>query len=212
VWPLLKWGTLVLLPFVVLVRGGLFVHHQGAPVPVVVGAGFLAAGTVLMGYAGWAHRRLTGALPVRAGVLKRQAIAVLVAMTVLQGYVLWTPDAAHVQSAAVRAEYSRLHPLLRTGVALLLLADDDLLITDLSRHPDDYAEMGLPVHPRSSHYPQPDGYVYAMDLRTRGRSMLRNGLVQGYFEVLGFRTLRHVGTADHLHVALPRPRGQDGRP
>jgi hypothetical protein len=35
--------------------------------------------------------------------------------------------------------------------------------------------------------------------------MLRNGLVRLYFEALGFRTLRHVGTADHLHVALPLP-------
>jgi hypothetical protein len=27
--------------------------------------------------------------------------------------------------------------------------------------------------------------------------------VQAYFWVMGFDTVRHVGTADHLHVELP---------
>jgi len=27
--------------------------------------------------------------------------------------------------------------------------------------------------------------------------------MQLYFHLMGFRTLRHVGTADHLHVELP---------
>ncbi|HKL89393.1 MAG TPA: hypothetical protein VJ884_10350, partial [Salinibacter sp.] len=91
--------------------------------------------------------------------------------------------------------------------ATLLLVDEDLLITDLSRHPSDYADMGLPVNPRSLHYRQATGYTHALDLRTKGRGYLRNLLTQGYFSVLGFRTLRHVGTADHLHVSLPLPAG-----
>jgi len=53
------------------------------------------------------------------------------------------------------------------------------------------------------HYPQPDGYVHAIDLRTAGRGFVRNRLVQAYFWSMGFVTLRHVGTADHLHVELP---------
>jgi len=32
---------------------------------------------------------------------------------------------------------------------------------------------------------------------------VRNRLVQAYFWSMGFATLRHVGTADHLHVELP---------
>ena len=35
-----------------------------------------------------------------------------------------------------------------------------------------------------------------------GRSAVRNRLVQWYFAGMGFATLRHVGTADHLHVAI----------
>jgi hypothetical protein len=63
--------------------------------------------------------------------------------------------------------------------------------------------MGLPVHDSSLHYAQPDGYVHAVDLRTIGRREVKNRLVQLYFALMGFATLRHVGTADHLHVELP---------
>jgi hypothetical protein len=44
-----------------------------------------------------------------------------------------------------------------------------------------------------------------MDLRTKGRSQARNALTVAYFRIMGFRSLRHVGTADHLHVSLPVP-------
>jgi hypothetical protein len=53
---------------------------------------------------------------------------------------------------------------------------------------------------------QEDGYVHAMDLRTEGRTELRNRGIQLGFWLLGFSTLRHVGTADHLHVSLRLPR------
>ena len=52
--------------------------------------------------------------------------------------------------------------------------------------------------------------VHAVDLRTKGKSELRNKLVSWYFRMMGFNTLRHVGTADHLHVSISshdRPRG-----
>jgi hypothetical protein len=63
--------------------------------------------------------------------------------------------------------------------------------------------MGLPARIESMHYEQSDGYVHAMDLRTKGREDWRNAAVELYFRAAGFETLRHVGTADHLHVALP---------
>jgi hypothetical protein len=64
----------------------------------------------------------------------------------------------------------------------------------------------LPVFEASLHFRQRDGYVHAMDLRTIGRGAVRNWTTAVYFRVLGFRTLRHVGTADHLHVSLPLTR------
>jgi len=76
-------------------------------------------------------------------------------------------------------------------------------VTDLARRPADYQTMGLPANDGSLHYLQPDGYVHAIDLRTAGRGFVRNRLVQAYFWSMGFGTLRHLGTADHLHVELP---------
>jgi hypothetical protein len=72
----------------------------------------------------------------------------------------------------------------------------------MSRQPEDYERMGLSTNGASLHYRQADGYAHAVDLRTRGRSPGRNILIRLYFEAMGFDTLRHVGTADHLHVSL----------
>jgi hypothetical protein len=72
----------------------------------------------------------------------------------------------------------------------------------MQRQAGDYARMGLPVNPRTRHYTQADGWVHAVDIRTRGRSEVRNRGLQFYFWAMGFSTLRHSGTADHLHVQL----------
>jgi len=63
--------------------------------------------------------------------------------------------------------------------------------------------MGLPPNDGSLHYVQRDGYAHAADLRTAGRGLAENRLIQLYFWSMGFGTLRHVGTGDHLHVELP---------
>ena len=110
---------------------------------------------------------------------------------------------ANVKSAEVAGTYRALHPLLRLSVATLVVADSDLVVTDAARTIDDYARMGLPANERSLHFEQNSGYVHAVDLRTVGRSDLRNAAVVSFFRLMGFHTLRHVGTADHLHVSLP---------
>jgi hypothetical protein len=83
------------------------------------------------------------------------------------------------------------------------LIDENLVITDASRVPEDYKKMGLPTNKSSLHYKQKDGYAYALDLRTNGRYEIRNFLIKSYFYFMGFNTLRHVGTDDHLHISLP---------
>jgi len=207
-WPALKWGALAALPFWALLRGTVYGYQQAWPLFLAMIAGFGATFLVLLIYVLWVYFRVKGpATRYRFRTFRRKALGVLVVLSLFQGYVLMAPNPAHVKSAEVHAEYAELHPLLRMSVATLLLVDEDLLITDLSRHPSDYADMGLPVNPRSLHYRQATGYTHALDLRTKGRGYLRNLLTQGYFSVLGFRTLRHVGTADHLHVSLPLPAG-----
>jgi hypothetical protein len=208
-WPLLKWGLIVGLPFGALLRGSTYAYQQQWPLPLALGAGLAAAFLILLLYVTWVHARVCGAKAAyRRRALRIKALLVLVGLGVFQGYVLLAPDPAHLGPDDRQAEYAELHPLLRMSVATFLFADDSLLITDLSRHPRDYEAMGLPVNPQSLHYRQADGYVHALDLRTNGHSAVRNLLMQGYFAALGFRTLRHVGTADHLHVALPVPKGE----
>lgn len=204
--PLLKWGLIVSLPFVALLRGTLYAYQQHGFTTLALGAGFAAAFLVLFLYTTWVYVHVTPEDEAyRFRTVRRQALAVLVGLSVFQGYLLLAPDAVHVKSDETATEYAELHPLLRMSVGTFLLVDDGLLITDLSRHPSDYEDMGLPVKSHSLHYRQADGYAHAFDLRTKRHSWLRNVLTQGYFELLGFRTLRHVGTADHLHVALPLP-------
>ena len=75
-------------------------------------------------------------------------------------------------------------------------------MTDANRQPEDYRKMGLKSKKNSLHYQQSNGFVHAFDVRTKNRSWLRNGLLQLYFKAMGFNTLRHGGTGDHLHISL----------
>ena len=93
-------------------------------------------------------------------------------------------------------------PILRVAVSTLLLADREGVLTGTGRTVEDYDRWGLPVNESSLHLPQEDGYVYAVDIRTAGRPEWQNRCVELYFRTMGFETLRHVGTADHLHVNL----------
>lgn len=205
-WPLLKWTTIAVLPFVVLMRGTLYLYIQEWPLSVAMAGGFLATFLLLSGYAAWGYSSFVGGtVQYSKRCVRLGAIAVLLGLGAFQGFVLLSPDSGHVESEEPYVEYADLHPLLRMSVGMGVVVDDNLLLTDLSRHPADYRKMGLSVNPKSLHYPQSDGYVHAVDLQTQGRSWIRNLLIDVYFGLLGFQTLRHVGTADHLHVALPLP-------
>ena len=109
----------------------------------------------------------------------------------------------NAKGSPVVEEFRSLHPVLRVGVSTTILADRSLLITDASRVPEDYDQMGLSRNAKSLHYTQSDGFVHAVDIRTNGRSEGRNQILQATFKLMGFRTLRHIGTSDHLHIALP---------
>jgi len=193
-------AALVVLPFVVLVRGSVYLYSaRHWP----TGLALLAAGALTLGvvtaYGAWLSRRLTG----RA---RLSLVAKWIALPLVLGYcghALLFLAREHAKGDGVRAEYRAAHPLLRLALSTLMLGDHDLVLTDLSRVPADYPAMGLPVYDRTLHYRQADGWTHAVDLRTAGRGGVTNGLVQVYFWAMGFRTLRHVGTADHLHVELP---------
>lgn len=101
--------------------------------------------------------------------------------------------------------YHQLHPALRIGLNTLILIDSDLLITNLQRTKQDYINWGLTPLEQSDHYVHTTtGFVHATDIRTKGRAEWKNKLTQLSFSMMGFRTLRHVGTTDHLHISIPK--------
>ena len=196
----LKGVAIVALPFVLYVRTGVELYSRGAPSWVAILTSMLLTIGVVAAYAIWLSRRMAGSQRVRS-VAKWIAVPLVAAWS---GYSLLYLASTNAKSDDVRAHYTSLHPVLRAALSTIILVNPDLVVTDMARQPQDYTRMGLPVNDRTRHYQQPDGWVHAVDLRTIGRSEIENRAVQMYFWSMGFSTLRHVGTADHLHVQLRR--------
>ena len=195
---LLRLVAIVALPFVVLVRGAVFFYEYGnAPswIALLVAA-LLTIGLVTL-YARWLLRKFKGRPPV---ILLAKWVA-LPLVVCYCGFSLLYLSRVNAK-AEVRDYYTTVHPLLRLALSTWILVDDKLVVTDMRRAREDYAKMRLPVNETSLHYRQADGWVHAVDLRTANRGWFRNRLTQFYFWAMGFNTLRHVGTADHLHVDL----------
>jgi hypothetical protein len=202
----LKIGLIIVLPFAVLVRGAVFIREHGeTPVWIALLVAAFLTGGVITAYAVWIARRFKGGRGGRGSKALILPLAKWVALPLVVfycSYSLLYLARVNAKSPPVRAYYTSLHPLLRLALSTLILADRDILITDAGRQPEDYGRMGLPTNNRTRHYRQVDGWVHAVDLRTSGRSALKNRSVQLYFWFMGFETRRHVGTADHLHVEL----------
>ena len=203
VWWVVLAVVLAVLPFLLLIRGGVFAHHHWGLAPWLALAISATATTLLLAlYALRASRRI--------GAGKGLTRAMTRAATLLAGaYVVYSVmfvAGGNVKSGEVRAEYTALHPLLRLGASALILADPAAVITDAGRTPDFYRRMGLSPNESSLHFEQESGFVHALDLRTIGRPEWRNRAAEIAFRAMGFHALRHVGTADHLHVSLRLPR------
>ena len=197
---IVKLAAIIALPFVVYVRASVFFYNHGANVWVaIVAAAALTMGLVLM-YAAGLARHLRGRARVRS-LLRWIALPMAAAWCLSSLFFLARVNA---KSDEVRGYFLSVHPILRVALSTVILVDPGLVITDMARKPSDYGRMGLPVNVTSKHYEQPDGWVHAVDLRTKSNGEIRNRAVQLYFEAMGFSTLRHVGTADHLHVQMRR--------
>ena len=194
--------TLALLPFFLLIRGGVFAYQEWGlgTWPALLAA--TGATALLLALYAWAAGRRVG-----AGKAVRKAVGRAASLTALAAvvYALVYVGGANVKSPEVQAEYTSLHPLLRLAASAVILADPASVVTDAGRTPDFYRRMGLPPNEASLHFRQDDGFVHALDLRTKGRPEWRNKAVELAFWALGFHSLRHTGTADHLHVSLRLP-------
>ena len=191
------------LPFFALIRGAVYLHaSKGFSTWLALLGGVLVTMLIVTAYGYQLVGRLKGKLPIRAVAL-RFAVPLVAFYAV---YCLVYLSSTHFKSSNERTYYGTVHPLLRVALATVVIFDAQVVITDVARRPSDYVRMGLPVNHGSMHLRQLDGYVRAVDLRTSGRGFLRNVLSVAYFRMMGFNTLRHVGTADHMHVELPRRR------
>jgi uncharacterized membrane protein (DUF485 family) len=202
---LIKITCLLVLPFMVLIRtaGYLYERYDCLPWAALLG-GVLASAFLLFIYLVYIQAWLRGT-PGNLRSMRRTywlATALVVAYCLPALFYISTANTKHDQ---VAEEFTSLHPILRLGISTLVFLDKDLILTDASRLPEDYKSMGLRTNHRSLHYTQSSGYAHAVDIRTRGHSEWRNNLVKLYFRLMGFNTLRHVGTADHLHISISSP-------
>lgn len=194
---------LLVLPFVLLIKGSVFVYsHYEWNAWLALIAGGVMTFVVILVYFVVIYGTFFGMKKLNRTSLKAKAWLAGLLVIGYCGYTLLSFSDTHAKSSEVRKEFTSLHPFLRLGVGTILFLDTGLLVTDMSRTHADYQKMGMKAKRNSLHYPQADGYVHAMDLRTKGRSAFRNWILEMYFKAMGFNTLRHVGTADHLHVSL----------
>ncbi len=191
---------LTIMPFFVLIRTSVYLNlDQGFNGWLALVGGILATVSLLLVYLFFLFRKVKNKkLIVKFG---SAGIGALVAGFCLYGTLYLS--SMHAKSSEIQLVYRYLHPILRVAVATTTLAEDNLVITDISRNPEDYGKMGLTSLNNSLHYKQADGYVHAIDLRTKGHSEARNILLHYSLKAMGFKLIRHVGTADHLHVSLP---------
>ncbi|MGB0522888.1 MAG: hypothetical protein ACPGJS_08000 [Flammeovirgaceae bacterium] len=199
----IKLTLLIVLPFIVLIRGSVFFHehYQFGPYFSLILGGLITF-VVLLIYFTVLYGQLFGKAKLSKKSMKAKAGFASFIMLFYLGYTLFYLSNANAKTDAVHKEFTSLHPIVRVSVGTILLLDQSMLITDMSRTKEDYKLMGLKTLNNSLHYPQKDGYVHAIDLRTNDRSEFRNTLLKLYFNAMGFHTLRHVGTGDHLHISL----------
>ena len=197
-----KWLFVLVLPFVALIRGAVYFHanyNMGPWISLAGGIGITVL--ILMVYMTVIHGMFASTLgSVRA--FKRRTYIALVMLIGYCVHALFFISSNNMKHKELESELRNLHPIVRVAVSTVIMIDKGLVITDATRKSSDYEKMGLPVNERSLHYPQNDGYAYAIDLRTRQRSGARNVLLQNYFRLMGFKTLYHTGTAPHLHISL----------
>ena len=193
---------LISLPFIVLIRGAIWTHKEYNALPwLAILFGTIVMAFVLIIYFTYVYGKITGRAGNKGWLKRRLKFALIVAL----GYVLQSAlflSAKNAKSAQVKKEFRNLHPILRMSISTFLLMDRSLLVTDANRAPEDYKRMGLPTKSHSLHYPQSSGYAHAVDVRTKGKAEWKNSFMKLYFRLMGFKTLRHGGTADHLHISL----------
>jgi hypothetical protein len=196
---MLRIAAVTILPVLAVVGVAVELYSRGHGTALSIAAGAAAALAVMGVAAAWLLHGTTAGKRLWP-ILRWVALPAIVLWC---GYALFYFERANAKTAQVQSAYRSLHPILRLAVATAILADGELVVTDASRTAADYRRMGLPVFERTLHFQQKSGWVHAVDVRTIGHNEIRNSVLSLYFRTVGLRVVRHVGTADHLHVELP---------
>lgn len=185
------------LPFLSVIRISTYLYtHENQPTYVaLLGAAFVGSCVLVFVI----HR----AFKMLKMSFRNTLITSFIVMLTFIGYTTFVFSESNAKDSSVKSEFYSLQPILRLAVGGLVLVDRNLVVTDMKRSVTDYDKMGLKRNQNSLHRIQKTGYAHAVDLRTNGRFFLRNWLMQFYFWLVGFDTLRHGGTGDHLHVSIP---------
>ncbi|MGH1364429.1 MAG: hypothetical protein ACRBF0_12795 [Calditrichia bacterium] len=201
-YTIFKYALLLTAPFIVLIRGGVYLYEAWyLPHWLALLGGVLLSALLLFIYLTWIYGSVAGRIGSQTALTTRYAIVLLFVLGYALNGLLFLAD-GNAKHPAVQEEYNSLHPILRLGIGTIVFFDEGVVITDANRKPEDYKQMGLPTKSRSLHYKQSSGYSHAIDIRVNDRGFFRNAITKGYFNLMGFNTLRHGGTADHLHVSL----------
>lgn len=199
---IIKLFFLLVFPFILLIRLSVYFHVTEKLIPwAAIGGGILYTTILLFFYFTFLDGRILKRGEDRPSIKNRFLVALLLVL-LYSGHGLFYFSGDNLKNSGLKSEMQRVHPILRLSVSTLIHIDKGLIITDADRVPEDYKKMGLKSKSGSLHYKQSNGYAHAIDIRVNGRNEIRNFLVRSYFRLMGFSTLRHGGTGDHLHVSL----------
>lgn len=191
---------ILVFPFVVLIRTAVYLHVHEKLIPwACIGGGVIFTSILIFLYLTILYGNFN---KKNRPSFKTKFLVAFAIVIVYSAHGLFYMSGDNFKSSELRSEIRKVHPILRLSVSTIAHLDKKLIITDGDRQPEDYAKMGLPSKKHSLHYKQSNGYAHAIDLRTNGRNEIRNFFVRSYFRLMGFQTLRHIGTADHLHISL----------
>lgn len=199
---IIKLFFFLIFPFILLIRLSVYFHVEQQLIPwAAIGGGILYTTILLFFYFTFFHGKFLSRHREGPSIKSRFLWAFGIVF-LYSAHGLFYFSGNNLKSDGLRKEMLDVHPILRLSVSTLIHLDKGLIITDADRLPEDYKKMGLRSKKESLHYKQSNGYAHAIDIRVNGRNEVRNFLIKYYFKLMGFNTIRHGGTGDHLHVSL----------
>ena len=193
---------IIVFPFALLIRGAVYAHTEYHTIPFLsIGSSVAITAFCIFLYVNIAYGYMFRKWSSR-DLIKQKLVFSVVVVLIMAIHLVFFISNNNLKNSNLKKGYVELHPILRLSTSMLSKIDQKLVITDTSRKKSDYSAMGLATNENSLHFPQKDKYAYAIDLRTRGRNSIQIFLIENYYKLMGFKVLRHVGTADHLHISL----------